>query len=297
MYLIMNPELPVIPEKLAQYVSPSDIVNNVQNYPEMQKELSIGQLLAVQAIKDSLMSIELTHSTNAPLQSILAKGIHPASYDERHLSENTFAFDRSLGLDEYVFMHWGEFNPYSHYGVRVIGVSPKELIHSSQMIATPMDVVRYSRDIDLTKSIVEHESHGARTTMDRYFSEIVRGQDWLEIVGRRVLERVIKDDLSYQKYGHLDYPHYDPVTVYKMHNKVHLGELKYYGTVHSENISSVTEEEEDFIDKMKYMIEEHGFAPEAVNWMASSGDWVERNQIDVSKPRTRWQDIIEMAKS
>lgn len=304
-----NNELPIIPDELAKYVSPTDIITNAQNYREMQKEYTPGQLLAIQAIKDSLLDIELTHTTQAhvPFAVFREQGILP----ESHLptaSKHTFPLDRSLGLNQYAFMNWGEFNPEdadedeeykSPYGSKVIGLNPKQILSSPRTIVTPNDI-HYSMKNDMERTADELVDPGSGTVpFDRYLAEIVRGQDWLEIVGRKVLDNIMWQDKTTNdpKFADFGLP---PVTVYK--HPTHawpLGEIKHFGPVAPTAITSTAENPEEFHAKWKHMVEKHGFAPGhiAASVEYDHSEVKDEMDIDTSKPRERWREILELARS
>ena len=304
-----NKELPVIPDELAKYVSPTDIIANAQNYREMQKEYTPGQLLAVQAIKDSLLDIELTHTTKAdiPFAVFREQGILPESHLATQ-STHTFPLDRSLGLNQYAFMNWGEFNQepedqdeeYKNiYGTKVIGLHPQTVLFSPRTIVTPTDIhhsMKYNMD-HTAEELVDPET--GTVPFDRYLSEIVRGRDWLEIVGRKVLDSMIFQDKVARDPKFADF-HPAPVTVFT--HPTHqwpLGEIKHFGAVPPKAITSTTETPEEFRAKWKPMVEKHGFAPTSIEY-ALKGDWPEVKAemgIDTAKSRARWQEILELARS
>ena len=306
-----NKELPIIPDELAKYVSSTDIIANAQNYREMQKEYTPGQLLAVQAIKDSLLDIELTHTTqpDVPFAVFREQGILPESHLPTQ-STHTFPLDRSLGLNQYAFMNWGEFNQepedqdeeYKNiYGTKVIGLNPKQVLFSPRTIVTPRDIHAWVRDdIEHTADeLIERDAGASR--FDRYLAEIVRGQDWLEIVGRKVLDNIIFQDKLAQEPGYNITHGHGPVTIYTHPtDQWPLGEIKHFGPVPADAISSTVETPEEFRAKWKPMVENHGFAPSSLEWDLKRDrpeEIKEEMDIDINKPRKRWQDILELARS
>lgn len=170
-----------LPKKLSDYINQESLKENAASYEEMQLRLDPEQERRVGIIRENLMQLPLIHATKEPLS--LGQDVLP--YKDRPLKTrgNTYKFDASLGLDQYVFLTWGLPIEY-RYGNNYIGVSP-EILTNPNTIVTPTDVGSI-RMVDNT--IFEDLSEEIQKKYhDNYFKKMVRGTDWIEIIARRAL--------------------------------------------------------------------------------------------------------------
>lgn len=182
-------------EKLACFVDDNRLAENATRHPEMQREYTIGQSMALAAIKDMFLLAPLVHATDAPKRKILKEGILTGQQmRERGQKTNSFTLDRSLGLDQYTFMHWGNITQTFDYADSALFIDTRSVLLSPNTIVTAEDISELP-DIHLYETY-ETLSDNGRQSVENYLDSIVTGEVWLEIVARRALQyiRSVKKD-------------------------------------------------------------------------------------------------------
>ena len=150
---------------------------NRNNYEEFEQDLSPQDLELISRIMDHLMTLPLVHSSTRTHEKLLP---HSASNSKG----NTYELDISLGLDDCVFMTWGEVEkkPYGIWHTLV----DSRLLLDERCFVTPSDVVEVAsgEDVDF-ESLIQTKRHDV---IERYFKKILSGRDWLELIARRNLQ-------------------------------------------------------------------------------------------------------------
>jgi chaperonin cofactor prefoldin len=205
-------------------LSSEDLAQNAASYPEMSWELDPE---SIQQAKNVLMSLPLIHGRDYDDQhgneELPSRDLVPLVVVEKEqekddtsiqdLGGRTFALDRQLGLDQYVFMSWGW--PYSDVDDNFIFISPSLLL-DDRCIVTPHDVVETVQTDRLSaNNIVRPKDFD---NIDEYLASAVTGKDWVEIVARRLAKHIKENPDTPANLGDLN-----------------LGEIKFQGTVHQEN--------------------------------------------------------------
>lgn len=174
--------LPVIPDILAQYITPTQILNNVINYPEMQRELGSTDRTIIERVKAAMLQMPLVHSTGRNKDQILSLGILPFSKKPADFFGNSMSLDESLGLTEYTFYNWGIVEKSTGHGTNHVLVSA-DLLFDPRTIVTENDVFRY---VFSDKSYSELDERRKEALQTQYLGKMLAGRDWVEIMARRV---------------------------------------------------------------------------------------------------------------
>ena len=188
-----------LPPRLAKLLSAEDIRRNANNYPEMKYDLPVT---LVDSIRERLLQLPLVHRTDDARFSE-KPGAGPSLYDEPvphsylvpeeesvERLGNTFQLDRDLGLDEFVFLSWGEV--FSGYvgGRYALLVSP-ELLFSPDCLVTPDDISGSVSSKELRKGVGKLDDKSRAEIEKEYLGKIVSGRDWLEIEARRIAQMIV----------------------------------------------------------------------------------------------------------
>ncbi len=205
-----------IPEKLAVHVDDALLDANVDNYPHMDHELSAGETEAVARIRQKLGSLSLFHATKNHSHNFHATGILPSSHLPRLHRDNQSTLDRSLGLDEYTFMHWAP-DRRSIYGDRLLRINTAAVLMAPNTLVSPSDIPTQLAPFYFSRRKTFGELKTARKhRLDRYFSSLVRGDDWMEITARDALFSAIHHENPLQRFdapGQLgEIKHLGPIT-------------------------------------------------------------------------------------
>ncbi|MDD2656694.1 MAG: hypothetical protein PHQ18_03970 [Patescibacteria group bacterium] len=227
---------PLLPPELIKYVSIERLVENVKNYPEMSQELTEVQKERIKKIKEILEQIPLIHATS---NESIAKGLTDLKpIDELPSGQigHSLESDRSLGLTKCVFFGWGLSQ--KGYGRFITKFSPK-LLNSDNVFVTPMDIGHI--EFADHKPFEDFEEERKRRIDESYFSSMVTGKDWQEIIARRMLKHIEEDNHFF--------PLYDLYT---------MGEIKHYGTVPAQQFLD-SFKTSDMRAHYKYLYE-HGFS-------------------------------------
>lgn len=230
-------------ERLTAYMTSDRLDENAYRYPEMTWRLSSSERLGIKAVESVLLQLDLSHTTGAPYEDFY-NGILPNSQLPEVVRDkgHTVPFDRSLGLDHYVFMHHGVFDDNGHYGANQVVIDAKLLL-DGRTIVTPSDVcvsADASHDFNNSDPWIRN---GVETA---YFDQMVRGRDWVAIIARRVFAHLVDNDFS--EYG--------------LSHEEMFGEVKYHGVVAPRYIKGYVTPE-DRPKKWREMME-LGFVPQPV---------------------------------
>lgn len=286
----------VLPEKLARYVDDARLAENAANYPEMHRELTAGQTMAALAIQDILLNLPLTHSTPAPAAKLLSGGLLPGKQVKRMRplqKTNTYRIDRSLGLDEYAFMRWGEIETKGLYGNTTVAIDTKAVLLSPQTVVSPSDITDSPSIV--CKRSYRNQPPSAKLEIELYFDSLVTGGLWLEITARRILEKLLRGEID----GTL-----------RMHTSAPFGEVKHYGAVAAENIVGDLTTLEDKAAESKRQYHNGISTPLTLQAIAVRDSYLqlvgtsvdfpalpETMGVDESVPRDTWANITELANS
>lgn len=232
--------LAVLPFELERYVSVERLVENAQNYPEMQRELSEIQKERITRIKDVLNQIPLIHATSN--QSVTAGTVNLLPTDDLPANHrgHSLESDRSIGLTQCVFFNWGLAQ--KGYGRTILEIS-SELLDSNRTFVTPTDFghIEFADEFPFD----DFEEDRKERIEKYYFSKMVTGKAWKEIIARRIL-------FELESGGSL----------YSLLSSDSLGEVKHFGPVDARYIIGKFQIA-DPRAHYKYLYE-HGFAFESM---------------------------------
>lgn len=226
----------VLPPELLRYVSVERLDANALNYPEMNMELSEVQKERLKKIKDILKQIPLIHATS---NDQIAKGLSDISpTDDLPFGHHGHSLesDKSLGLTKCVFFNWGMAQ--KGYGKYIAQFSP-ELLDKDSVFVTPMDIghIEFADE----RPFDDFEPYRKDRVDKHYFSYMVTGKAWKEIIARRILQTVESGE-----------------SFVPLSTSYSMGEIKHYGTVSSKDyVGSFPVQ--DLRAHYKYLYE-HGFA-------------------------------------
>lgn len=250
-----------------------DLEANAATYPELQVDIDPGREHRLRAVRSALLKLPLIHTTFGDLESAQRDGIQVFADRPATLYGHSNPLDESLGLTEYTFMHWGSAEK-SPYGRNHIRIDPKLLL-SPRTIVTPHDI--NSHNFYQDRSFVDTPESAQQNVRDYYFSKMVRGADWLEIVSRRVLASAEKG------------------VPYTLEPQDALGEVKYHGSLPPDLITGVITEGQES-DYWRQLLE-NGFVPGPVNRalkFGSRGYDPTPEDIGVSRntPSEYWESLV-----
>lgn len=175
-------DLPVISDKLAQYITPQQILANVANFPEMQRELDGRDALIVERVKAAMMRLPLVYSTHRDKDQIMSRGILPFSRKPSAFYGNSMPLDESLGLTDYTFYNWGIVEKSIGHGPNHALLSA-ELLFDPRTIVTPNDISRYVYSQDPYNELDESKKG---VIQEQYLGRVLAGRDWVEVMSRKV---------------------------------------------------------------------------------------------------------------
>lgn len=176
---------PRISFELSKHVSVQKLQENRRNFPELGQVISREDEKRLELIQRRLRALPLVHcSRNAKLGELESTSQQP---DIK--TGNTHQFDKSLGLDEYVFLHWG-LGDWSQYGQHLYCYS-SELLFQPTTIVSPFDVLNIAIGEDSLS--YEEISTETKARVEReYFDQVLSGSDWFHLVTLRVLNQLKK---------------------------------------------------------------------------------------------------------
>ena len=182
------------------------------------------------------MEIPLIHATSNETISQGLADMKPTEDLPNNHQGHSLESDRSLGLTKCVFFGWGL--PQKGYGRFITKFSP-ELLDLENVFVTPMDIGHI--EFADHKPFEDFEEERKKRIDEHYFSSMVTGRAWQEIMARRVLKHIEE--------GNPFFPLYD---LYSM------GEIKHYGKVPSQEFLG-SFKTSDMREHYKYLYE-HGFS-------------------------------------
>ncbi len=254
-----------LPETISEHLPPERLDDNYHNYQRLVG-LNLGEQAAVAMVRERLLAIPLTHATQSSASSLLQKGIMPASHpDNPARRNNAYTLDRSLGLDDFVFMHWGGVaRSASPYGKTIACLDPKQLLKSPHTVVT-------SEDITATIFFGRRKPYDklkprAQRKVQEYFDQAMTGSDWIDIIAARAL-------------------HYMQTTrrpAYNLNHHDDLGEIKYGGIITPDMITDVIDTNSASIHAQKHMLT-NGFSP------------VSKKSLPAHESIATWNAILEEA--
>lgn len=138
----------------------------------------------VELIKSTLMRVPLVHATREAFEG----EIQPQSQIDSQ-THSTCELDRSLGLDECTFYHWGPFR-FPRYGDVAYLVDP-QILNDPRTFVTPGDVVACvgADSAGETEAKIPYESLEDRaheSVSAEYLGRLVSGPEWIDITARRI---------------------------------------------------------------------------------------------------------------
>lgn len=215
---------------LAEHVTESQLDANAQNLPILQHEPTQEEARGLDAIRKQLIQVPLIHVASSQHSgSIRSQGIMPLAGrgldPEAGVVGHTLAVDRSLGLDEYVFMGWGlagqPSGAGSSYGDAYVLISAETLL-DPRTIVTPTDIMEYvPRKADAP--FAELSPSIQATLEHQYFNGMLHGSDWLELTARRMFLHLQGNDGQ----------------PYPLNFSTGWGEVKFHGTVPPESVIDI----------------------------------------------------------
>lgn len=242
-----------VPSELRRHINESNLEANFRAYPEMQQTLSPEQQRRLIIITNELLKLPLVHATKRVMS--VDETLQPATTVPEEIRTNTFELDQSLGLNQYVFFTWG-LPRKSFYGKNFVLASADLLLNPNTLV-TPSDIYEaVSGNITAFDKLANEQQENIRKN---FFDKMVRGNQWLEIVARRVLKQLEEG-----------------ADFFTLSEQFDLGEIKFLGPVSKTSIE-LQMTEKDFPTYYKSMYE-HGFAfghmEEALKLQARTGKWM-----------------------
>lgn len=211
--------------KLSRHVSADRLADNASRVFEMRQTLTSAEQAQVVAIKGLMLLMPLTHATQADASKIMDRGLLPykdavAAGMIAKDQGNTYEIDASLGLDEYTFMRFGHYMRGGQYGNKVVSIDPSILLEPGT-IMTPSDINGTMRGA-LHAPYDSLSAHVKKEIDKKYFDKMVTGQDWVEILARRVMRLVSK--INYELYPlmgeHNEIKHFGPIPPSRIHDVI-----------------------------------------------------------------------------
>lgn len=214
--------------ELLPYVNADKLHANRENYPELMIALSPENVRRLGVIQEVLLRIPLNHGSQEQLTVLT-----PAHLLDQDVQTHTYALDKSLGLDRYVFFLWG-VPEWGMYGGEITLFSAAILLDPATIV-TPYDI-----------GIGGYADKGAYESLDpalrqqiqqEYFDKLLTGSDWLELIARRLLIDYTKAKRAHRNNGgDLDSFRYH----YLIHAPAEWGEIKHLGEIGSDQITGYT---------------------------------------------------------
>lgn len=174
--------LPVISDNLSKYITPTQILENVSNYPEMQRQLNDTDRVIIERVKAAMLQLPLVYSTRRDKYQIMSSGILPFSKKPADFIGNSMLLDDSLGLTDYTFYNWGIAERSTGHGTNHALLSAS-LLFDPRTIVTEDDVARYVFSNDPYSELDEEKKD---VLQKQYLGKMLAGRDWVEVMARRV---------------------------------------------------------------------------------------------------------------
>jgi hypothetical protein len=191
-YTADRPSAPTSPPVIADQLQPFvDEATLCDNYVDAlcEHQLGDGDAERVERIREGLLRIPLICAVESPeiAETICAEGLKPQAIINSRDSYTT-PLDESLGLDQYVFTQWGELED-NGYGPVHIAVDPGLVLPGSIVTANDLLDIAHAPGIDcINKDFDLLPLPVQQRVRKEYFGTMLRGNDWLEIKARQILQ-------------------------------------------------------------------------------------------------------------
>ncbi len=266
-------------------INPEKVLSNKYNYPEFNWNPDIHEQRALARVREMFLNIELSHATASDPKLLQAEGIIPPSdlTDRQDWRSQTSRLDKSLGLDNYTFLHWGAFHPTQN-GRYIFPVETRDILLSPETIVTPYDIYStmctYMMNTDDIRAIDEK----GQKRLKEYLKTMVPGKDWVDIIARRALRRMqCADDKS----------------VYKVRSHSDLGEIKHLGAISPTSLHEPIDihDQQTMYSKWLSLLENNGLAVSYITNMLEFGSADDKAELQTSldKSRKLWRKILDIA--
>lgn len=254
-----------LPVATAVHVSYDRLAYNVDHYSTALQTLNLGEQAAVAMIRENLLAIPLTHASKASAHELQTEGIIPSGYpNSPGRRNNTSTLDRSLGLDEFTFMHWGAVARGNVYGPTVATIDAKTILESDKTIVTPHDVP--SHTFFGRHTPYDQLKPSRQSKIQEYFDSVVTGRDWIDIVAVKALRHM----------QHFSRP------AYQLTTQDELGEIKYASSIDPDMITGIIDSKISALRAQRDMVR-RGFSP------------VSKVSLSAQESIATWQTILEEA--
>ena len=274
-----------LPSKMESVIDPEKVLSNKYNYSEFSWNPDIHEQRALARVREMFLNIELSHATASDPKLLQAEGIIPPSdlTDRQDWRSQTSRLDKSLGLDNYTFLHWGAFHPTQN-GRYIFPVETRDILLSPETIVTPYDIYStmctYMMNADDIRAIDEK----GQKRLKEYLKTIVPGKDWVDIIARRALRRMqCADDKS----------------VYKVRSHSDLGEIKHLGAISPATLHEPIDihDQQTMYSKWLSLLENNGLAVSYITNMLEFGSTEDKTtlQASLNKSRKLWRKILDIA--
>lgn len=215
-----------LPVELQQYISARKLKENRSQYEEFNVPLSPEDQERLKTIQQRLLTLPLVHCSRNPNIDELVAISHLAEGNDT----NTYSFDRSLGLDKYVFLHWG-LGDWAQYGRNLYCYSTELLLRPTTLVSQ-YDVL----DIAIGREDVPYEQipeEVKRKVQKYYFDLMLSGRDWFHLMSLRILKQLKQGQtmipINYKTLGEikiLNRTHVSPSAAYHGRSDI---EQNFYG--------------------------------------------------------------------
>lgn len=284
-----------IPLDLERFIDPDRISVNAINYPEFDWSPDIPEQKALELVRENFLDINLSHATASDPESLRREGVLPMSDLAGSRADDwrsqTLPLDKSLGLDQYTFMHWGGFYPTQN-GRYILSINARDVLLSPNTIVTPYDI--NSTMFRYTDMEADELPADGKERLRDYLDKIVLGSDWVDIVSRRALKRMQTTRDS---------------SLYLIKQPEDLGEVKHYGKLEPASINNEVFDARD-IESLhpiwRSMVEERGVAVPYITNAIEACDYgytmSDKDKLpheigaDVERSRKIWRKILDIAR-
>ncbi|HYK08474.1 MAG TPA: hypothetical protein VEW42_03180 [Candidatus Eisenbacteria bacterium] len=219
-------------EKLAQ---------NTAEYPELVRELTQEEQRQVSLIRDTLLKdVPLVHATRNRVD--FQHPLIPARENDSGTKDQ--ALDRELGLDEYVFAHWG-FPSEKYYGGNFL-LLDAQLLLDPYTVVTPKDISYAVSGLLLDERFSQLPREVRERVRQDYLNKMLTGERWLELMARKIL-------FGYQEAAGKPY-------LFRADEVSSMGEIKFHGPLPTDNMLRVVAEWDGSLAEHYQSLYQHGFA-------------------------------------
>lgn len=269
--------------KIESLIDSEKIISNKDNYPELDWKPDTREQKALACIREMFLDIELSHATASDPRLLQEEGVIPSGHltDNHNWRSQTGGLDKSLGLDNYTFLHWGAFHPTQN-GRYIFPVEARDILLSPETIVTPYDIYSTMSTYMKIDDIGSIDGKGQKL-LNEYLKKIVPGKDWVDIIARRALRHM---------------QHTDDKSVFKVRNHSDLGEIKHLGAISPSLLQNPidTYDKQSIHQKWVSILENNGLA---VSYVTNILDYDPRGKADLQtsllKSRKLWRKILDIA--